>query len=239
MTGESDAMSKEMEGIAKAATGEAYDAYVTPDTLQQAVQSVYRNSGYLDARVRKFSKGEAVANGAGWAVPVELEISEGVQYRVAGIRFAHPLLLNEAEFQQKAKLHTGDIANQELLRQSLLLIGLPYRKQGYLHANISATPTTDPAAGKVSYTIDVEPGEVYRFGKLTLADATDTQREEFLKSWKLQTGDAFDATYPPGFLQANAKSLHSWIGYGATYQQIDHLDTHVVDLEVKCRSNPH
>jgi outer membrane protein assembly factor BamA len=238
LNGESEAMSTELAPIAKAASGEPYDAYVTPDLLQQAIRSVYGNHGYLDAAISRVAHGEPSADASGFAVPMALQIVEGAQYRLETMRFGHPLLLSEAEFQAKSSLHAGDVANQELLRRSLLLIGIPYRKQGYLDAKIMGTPSLDTAAKKVSYTIQVEPGAIYHFGKLSLVNVTDAQSEAFLKSWKVQAGDVYDATYPPGFLTANAKSLHAWEGYGATYREIRHLDTHIVDLEVTCLKNP-
>lgn len=234
LNGGSSAMSKELAPIAKAASGQPYDAYATPDLLQQAIWSVYGNRGYLEVSA-KATRGELSAAADGIAVPMEVEIVEGPQYRLEAMRFAHPLLLNEAEFQSKASLHPGDIANQELLRSSLLLVDTPYRKQGYLRAKITAAPSLNTATQKVSYAIEVEPGDVYRFGKLSLANASDVQRREFLMKWKLQAGDIYDATYTPSFLTSNAKSLHSFEGYSATYKEITHLDTHVVDLEITCQ----
>jgi outer membrane protein assembly factor BamA len=146
LNGESEAMSTELAPIAKAASGEPYDAYVTPDLLQQAIRSVYGNHGYLDAAISKVAHGEPSADASGFAVPMALQIVEGAQYRLETMRFGHPLLLSEAEFQAKSSLHAGDVANQELLRRSLLLIGIPYRKQGYLDAKIMGTPSLDTAA---------------------------------------------------------------------------------------------
>ena len=51
----------------------------------------------------------------------------------------------------------------------------------------------------------------------------------------MNAGDAFDATYPPGFLKQNAAKLHSMDDYSATYKQSEHEDTHAVDLVVTLR----
>ena len=69
-------------------------------------------------------------------------------------------------------------------------------------------------------------------GKVDVLNASDPQREAFLKVWQLHAGDTFDGTYARSFLLQHGHSLPQLDGYSATYKQIDHLDSHVVDLVV-------
>lgn len=237
LSGESAAMQNELAPIAKAATGQPFDTHATLNLLSQAVRAVYGTHGYLDAGIAKMTQQAPVTAAQGITIPLAVDIAEGPQYRLDSIRFAQPMLLNEADFQKKVSLHPGDVVNQELLRRSLLLVSEPYRRQGYLHAKVGAEPSVDRAANKVAYLVKVEPGEIYRFGNLEMTNISDKQRAELLKSWKLHAGDAFDASYAGGFLKANASSLHSLDGYSAEYKQVEHLDTHVVDLVISFRKD--
>jgi hypothetical protein len=51
----------------------------------------------------------------------------------------------------------------------------------------------------------------------------------------LNQGDAYDATYPPTFLNRNKNNLHQLDAWSAAYKQYENEDTHVVDLVITFR----
>ena len=223
------AMQAELSAMAKGAAGQPFYR-TTPDVLAQAVRSICDQHGYLDPAPTRVTAQSPVAAGDGFVVPLAMEVAEGQQFRVESIRFAQPAAVHGSEFQKNSTLHPGDVANQELLRRNLLLVSVPYARQGYLHAKVSTDRALDKSAARVTYTVKVEPGDLYHFGKLQLENLSDAQRAELLRVWKMQPGDPFDVSYAKGVLNANARQLHSLDGYSAKYKQVEHLDTHVVDL---------
>lgn len=72
-------------------------------------------------------------------------------------------------------------------------------------------------------------------GRLDVLNLDDQRKTLFLKTWKLNEGDPFDASYTTNFLKEHASALHPLDGYSATYKQIEHLDNHIVDLVVTFR----
>jgi outer membrane protein assembly factor BamA len=235
-TGVSPELARDIEPIALAATGQDYSAIATPAKLSQDIRNVYHNKGYLDEKTAGFTIKEPSVHNEKAVVPIAMEISEGSQYHVGAVTLAGDVLMSNSDFQKRSLLHTGDVAEENKLRNTLYMVAQPYRAKGYLHAHISADATHHPGPPPtVDYAIKVLPGDDYHMGKLTLEGFNETQKEEFLAVWRMNPGDPFDATYPPGFLKQNAAKLHSLDDYSATYKQTEHEDTHAVDLAITLR----
>ena len=235
-TGVGSSNAGDIEPIALAATGQDYSSLATPATLSQAIRIVYHNKGYLDESTAGFTPKEPVVQDGKVIVPISMTINEGPQYRLGTITLAGDVLMSKEDFQKRSMLHPGDIAQEDKLRNTLFMVAQPYRAKGYLRSRISADATHHPGPPPtVDYAIRVIPGDPFHMGKLTLEGFNDTQKEEFLAAWTMNAGDAFDASYPPGFLKVNAAKLHSMDDYSATYKQFEHEDTHAVDLVVTLR----
>ena len=198
---------------------------------------VYRSKGFAQAVVTAATPGAPVEDGGKIAVPFAVAVTAGEQYRLGHFLLSGSPLIDQAAFLKAAPLKSGDLDEEDKLRQSLLLVTGPYAAQGYIGARVSATPEFHPEQRLVDYSIAVTPGEPYRMGRLTLNDLDDTRRAQVLEVWTLKPGDPFDTTYAPNFLHRNAARLRALDGYSAKYKQIKHLDTHVVDLEVTFRKD--
>lgn len=221
-----------LDVVAKAAVGEAFSLSVTPGELMTAIANVYHNDGYLDAKVTAVSNQQPTFSASRISVPVTATIVEGAQYRIGKLTLDGSVLMSPEEFQKRALLKSGDLADQELLRKTLQLVAGPYVTRGYLRAKIAAVPKQDESAHIVDYVIHVEPGDQYHMGKVQLLNITDAQRSKFLAAWKMNAGDAYDASYPSSFLVKNHAALRELDGYSAGYKQYEHEDTHIVDLVV-------
>jgi outer membrane protein insertion porin family len=231
-TGVSPDLLTRLDPVAKAAVGEDYSARITTQELTTAITSVYRNNGYLDVDVPSVAKETPTLAPDKISVPMKATIVEGAQYHLGKLTLDGSVLMSQEEFQKRALLKPGDIANQELLRRTLLTVSSPYRTKGYLRAKISAAPSLNPTTHIADYAIHVEPGDQWHMGKLELANVSDTQRAQFLSVWKMNAGDPYDASYPPSFLVKNHASLRAFDDYSASYKQYEHEDTHIVDLVV-------
>lgn len=221
--------------IQKAATGQAFDPSAEA-TLETAMRNVYHRQGYLDVAMTGYATGAPVVADGKVAVPISATIEQGAQYRLASLRLSGDVLMTPEEFAKRAKIHAGDVANEDLLRQTLSMVATPYRAKGYLRANIKAVPAFDRTQHTVNYDIAVVPGDVYHMGKLEIASLSDDKKALVLQNWTLHAGDVYDATYAPVFLNKNAKTLHTLDGWSASYKQYEHEDTHIVDLVITFRS---
>ncbi|MGC1159175.1 MAG: POTRA domain-containing protein, partial [Acidobacteriaceae bacterium] len=163
-------------------------------------------------------------------------IAEGGQYKVAGLHLTGDVLMTPEEFTKAAKLHPGDIANEDLLRGTLAMIATPYKAHGYLRAKIDAAPTMDSANHTVDYAITVAPGPVFHMGELSLVNLNDQQKAQVLQYWPLHAGDVYDAVLVPQFLTKYKNQLHALDGWSASYKAYEHEDSHIVDLVVTFRA---
>ncbi len=223
--------SAQVAPIQQAANGQPFNG-ATEATLSTAISDVYHHQGYLDVAMTGFQHGEVQVASDKIIVPVSATIHEGSQYRLAALTLSGDVLMTSDEFAKGTKIHPGDVANQELLRQTLALVAGPYKAKGYLRSTVRATPTFDTVQHTVNYDVTVVPGDVYHMGKLEIVNLDAEKKELFLKYLALHEGDAYDATYTPTFLAKNVKTLYKLEGLSAGYKQYEHEDTHVVDLVV-------
>jgi outer membrane protein assembly factor BamA len=228
-TGNSASNQAGLDAIAKAALGQPSVSASVRDTLFTAIRNVYHRAGFLEVSAPSFAHRQPVADGQRILVPVNMAIDEGPQYRLGQLHVAGDVLMKEDDLLKHASIHSGDIANEDKLRQTMAYISAPYRTRGYLHARITGEPTFNHAASTVDYTIRVAPGDVYHMGQLTVDNLSPEQKAAFLGVWKMKPGDPYDAVYVAMVLKEN-KSVHILDGYTANYKQYEHEDTHVVDL---------
>lgn len=217
--------------IAKAAEGQNYDS-ATEATLYTALKAIYHRQGFLEMSMNGYAHGVPEVSGDKVLVPVSATIEEGAQYRIGAMTLSGGVLMTPEEFAKAAKLHAGDVANEDLLRGTLAIVGQPYRSHGYLRAKIDAVPSFDSASHTVSYAITVQPGPVFHMGGLSLVNLSAQQKADVLRYWPMREGDVYDATVATGFLVKNKANLHSLDGWSATWKAYEHEDTQVVDLVV-------
>ena len=232
--GVSGAWTDPVAAIEKAASGQDFDPS-NEATLETALRAVYHRQGYLDVALTGYAHGEPHLADGGVVVPVRGTVVAGAQYRLFGLHLTGDVLMTPDEFAKVAKLHPGDIANEDLLRNTLAAVSMPYKAHGYLRAKIDATATKDTANHTVDYSIAIEPGAVYHMGELSLVNLNDQQKAQVMQYWPLHPGDVYDAILVPQFLFKYKNQLHSLDGWSASYKQFEHEDTHIVDLVVTFR----
>jgi outer membrane protein assembly factor BamA len=221
--------------IEKAAMGQAF-AGAAREKLADAVRAVYGRQGFIDVTMTEPAWGTPLLVNGEIAVPVRMSIqSEGGQYHVSAMHLNGDVLMTQEQFAQQAKLHAGDVANQELWAQVREMVTAPYKTHGYLDAKIDATPVLDRAAHTVDYTIAVQPGPVYRMGKLTLENLSAAQKAELMPYWLLKPGDVFNPELIPqsvnGYHRMRAADLQSIRG-GFAAKWTENQDAHTVDVVV-------
>lgn len=234
LSGVSGDLSDPVMAIQKAAAGKDFDP-ATAATIETALRIVYHRQGYLEMAMTGYAHGEPQVEDGKVMVPVSATVEQGPQYRVRELRLAGDAVMTPDQFAKIAKLHLGDIANEDLLHGTLAEMAPVYKSRGYLRARFDAAPTFDAATRTVDYTVSVVPGPVFHMGTLGLENVSDQQRAEIVKAWPLKEGDVFDGLLPSAFLLRYKSQLRSLDGWSATYKAYEHEDTHVVDLVVTFR----
>lgn len=228
-SGVSGVWTEPVSAIGKAAVGQDFDP-ATEATLATALRAIYHRQGYLDVTLTSFAHGEPQVKDGKVLVPVSATVAEGAQYRLAGLHLAGDVLTKPEDFAKVARIHPGDVANEDLLRGTLAMVATAYKAHGYLRARIDATPTKDATAHTVDYAITVDPGAVFHMGALSLVNLNEAQKSQVMQYWPLKLGDVYDAVLVPQFLLRYKNQLHALDGWSAEYKQYQHEDTHIVDL---------
>jgi outer membrane protein insertion porin family len=183
--------------VEKSAAGIPFDG-LTRDKLADALHAAYGRLGFIGMTMTTPALGEPKLVNGQVVVPLRASItSEGGQYKVAGLHLNGDVFMTQEQFLRSAKLHPGDVANQDLWRQIEEMVAAPYKAHGYIDAKIDAEPTLDRANHTVDYTITVQPGPAYRVAKLTLTGLDDQQKAELMPYWLLHEGDEFNIGLVP------------------------------------------
>jgi outer membrane protein assembly factor BamA len=231
-TGASAEWADRLAEIDKAAAKVDYSTTETPATLTQAIQTMYRDKGYLEANVPSVAAQAPVVDSGVVRVPMMISIEQGAQYRLGQFSLAGSVLMDQTQFLSKATLKPGDVVEESKLRQTMSMLSSPYVTRGYLRAKITASPEFHRAERTVDYAITVTPGDVYTMGTVQVKNLDVEKTALFLKVWTMQAGAPYDASYVGQILKKNVKEVHALDGYSASYKQYEHEDTHVVDLVV-------
>lgn len=216
--------------IADSLVGDQYLEPYTSDRLKQALAAHYANNGFVDFSLQVVPNPNSNVQGQQIKTALTLKITEGLQYKVGSLVIdANPLITQE-EFERHLAIHSGEMANLELLHKGLAYPSSMYQTKGYITAKLSVQTTRHADSKTVDYKISVTPGEVFHLGTVRFENLTPDQKAQVEKAWKLAPGDVYDPTYAPGFMRNNARSLQSLAGLTASYSQKVNTENHTVDV---------
>lgn len=223
-----------LEEVEKAAIGQKIEGS-TRDKLADEVRAVYGRLGFIDMQMTPPQWGQPKVADGKILVPLTASIrSEGGQFRVSGLHLRGDIFMTQEQFEQQAKLKSGDVANQDAWKEIREMVTSPYRTHGYLEAKVETEPSLDRASHTVEYTIAVEPGPVYRMGTLTLANLSPRQKAELLPYWQMKKGDVFNPDLIPQLMvdyrKARAEELQTLRGYGFDARWAVNREAHTVDV---------
>jgi len=196
--------------------------------IKDSLTPVYEQRGFLKVAFGEI-KPHLTKNGA---VDIDIPVTEGEQYRLAGYSWAGNTLIAADELSKKITLHTGKPVDGILLTHDLNEARKLFGKFGREAAAITPSPVF--ASDTVTYSFAVVEGDLYHMGKLEIK-APDAQRKQLLQDrWKLPTGAPYDSTYVLQFAALMAPMFpdSSW-----KWVAIEHIDdpNKLVDVYIEAR----
>jgi outer membrane protein assembly factor BamA len=150
-----------------------------------------RTRGYADAAI-------AVARRPGCHIDLEVAVTLGRRYRIAGITFA-----TDDEFPAAARLAVledalgtvntvGGVYIEYRMLRALAELERRYRDAGWLEARLGPPRTTYDRAGTVAVQVPVTAGRRFRIGSVRAVGVGPIAREAVLQSLGLRAGDYYD-----------------------------------------------
>ncbi len=217
--------------LAKAATPLKGTDYLRSDVaivLEKNLSPIYQQHGYLKFAITEIKPKLDDKS----QVTVEATLSEGEQYRFAGLSWSGNTLISSDDLTKRITLKTGNPVDALQLDRDLAQVRKLYGKFGREAVIIKPVPAF--TADTVSYAFQVTEGELYRMGKLEIQGVEPEQVQKLEQIWKLAEGEPYDATYVHQFIANTVVKVpgHKWAW--KMFEQIDDPQKTVnVRLQIK------
>jgi outer membrane protein insertion porin family len=173
-------------------TGSPFSEEGTPSQISTYLGNYYRDKGYVEAAAEAAPLGVPTVAGDMIKVPFEVNVTPGIQYRLAGVQLPPDMVVTQADFDKQAYIHPGDIADGQHVIENWEFIARQCHNHGYMKARVHPTPSFDRALGTVKYVVTADPGPVYSMGTLTIENVEDKLRAAMLAAWKMPAGAVFN-----------------------------------------------
>jgi outer membrane protein insertion porin family len=173
--------------------------------VRAALVPVYTERGYLKAAFQSPQADLGASGVCANAVVVTLPVAEGLQYRWNEPVWSGAQAFSAQELSAALTLKQSDIADSMKIAKMGSEISGVYGKKGYLKIGVTPKPSFDDARRLVTYHIAVTEGPQYRMGQVTIAGLTEDEAGRVKSAWGLKTGEVFDTSYFPVFLEKVAR----------------------------------
>jgi len=212
LVGVSPALQAKASLLASGQTGNSFDTENTAPGLQHVFQDLYRDLGYAAVQVDVAQLDPAVAPDQSINIPFALTIKEGGIYKLGSIDYPAGALVARTEVEKiLAKSPAGSGRPLDLF---LVAVCDAYHAKGYLDCAVVSHPSFNEATHIVNYSLEIAPGEQYRFAVVKFDGAPDAMAAKLKLAWKMTSGDVFNESYVSNFgalAQKKDKPMTKWL----------------------------
>ncbi|HTX37109.1 MAG TPA: POTRA domain-containing protein [Bryobacteraceae bacterium] len=184
--------------VAGAAIGAPYTEDSFRAILNASVRPVYEARGRVRVSFTNL-RTEPASDVKG--IHVFVTVDEGESFELGNISVEDPCPIDKSTLLAEADFKTHDVANVDRINAGLEKMRLALRRDGYMDAHLTTRRKIDDDKRIVNLFVDVESGNQYLMGKLTLVGLDLDGEAEMKRIWTLQQGKPFDPEYPDVFLK--------------------------------------
>jgi outer membrane protein insertion porin family len=153
-----------------------------------AVQSLYGDNGYFDARVTGVDQ---VPSGNGEKVDLVFRIYEGPQYSTGAVSITGNRVFDTATLLPVFQLEAGTTFSIAGMKSDIETIEEYYGSHGYAEARV--TPKIDKRAGNQLFiTYAIEEGQQFKVGKINIMGNEDTRDAVIRRELAIEPGDDYN-----------------------------------------------
>ena len=210
--------------------GEDFDIAETTKSVQDSVNDVYRNAGYLAVATSAPTTSAPRKDLLNYAVDLSSTITPGDIYHVASISIHAQPPLSEPDLAKAANLKSGDIASPAAERLATAEMKLAYANEGYFDAKVLCTVHDDSSSHTIDYTCNFVPGDVYHYASVDASALALDQQAAFARAFTVAPGTVADANLRTA-VQAALQSLHLGFPVGPAF--VPDPSTHTVKVVLK------
>lgn len=125
-------------------------------------------------------------------VPVFVPIEPGPVYHWKEVHWTGNATVSEFTLSSDIGLKPGDVADGMKIEAAWDRAREDFAHHGYLDATVDPVPAFDEAAHTVSYSVSVQEGKQYRFGKMVLTGLSPAAEKKLHAAWPIPQGEIFD-----------------------------------------------
>jgi outer membrane protein assembly factor BamA len=162
--------------------------------LAEQIRPIYQQQGFLRARL-----GPAEVRLIGnpnqklpEQIPVFVPVTPGPLYHWRGADWKGNTVLSSFTLAGLLGVKPGDVANGMTIEGGWDLVREEYAHNGYLDVKIDAVASYDDAARTVSYAVNIQEGQQYRYVAMVLTGLSLAAERKIHDTWPMKPGDVFD-----------------------------------------------
>lgn len=207
--------------------------------VQKQLLPVYYERGYLKASfgdpqpkpVKESTDSEDGPRNQSF-VDVSFAVTPGQQYKVKSLAWSGNHEFPAEALEKMIRLQPGQIANTVHLSDDLKSVQVLYTSHGFMRAAIQPQADFDDAAGTVAIRLDVKEDVAYHMGDLEFRGLDNSLTAKLRNLWKIRTGEVYDATYLPEYLDAARKILPTNVDWECTPHVTANVREKTVDVDL-------
>jgi outer membrane protein insertion porin family len=195
------------------------------DRAVEAAESYYFDRGYIEAKVEPV----VVFSDDRRTVAITFHVSEGLQYRISGIRFEGETIVPVNELRAMLTVRPGEPIDRSKVAADVSAITLRLENLGYACALVVPNLAKQEAAHEAELVFAVEPGNKARVGEIQVSGNKHTRERVILRELTFKPGDPYSAEA----VRRSIERLRALgIFKGAGIEKLDGCEDGTVGLEV-------
>jgi outer membrane protein insertion porin family len=201
----------------------------------ERLKYLYKTRGYLQVNIQN---PEVTASEDKKWIFITVRLTEGPQFTVNNISFNGELLFTENEMIEKLKIKSGDIYNEENLRQDIQTLTEMYQDKGYAFANVLRTLEVVPGENKVDIIFSFEKGVIAYFGKIVMKGNSKTRDKVIRRELKIHEGEMYSGS-KLRISKDNVNRLGFFQPESVIFNTITRKGTdNILDVEISIKERP-
>lgn len=201
----------------------------------ERLKYLYKTRGYLQVNIQN---PEVTASEDKKWIFITVRLTEGPQFSVNNVSFNGELLFTENEMMEKIKIKSGEIYNEENLRQDIQTLTEMYQDKGYAFANVLRTLEIVPGENKVDVIFSFEKGVIAYFGKIIMKGNTKTRDKVIRRELKVHEGEMYSGS-KLRMSKDNVNRLGFFQPESVIFNTITRKGTdNILDLEISIKERP-
>ncbi len=208
------------KAMSEVAVGTPWDELMFRTFLETTARALYDVYGRLGA---KWVAIAAEPSKSGRGVAVTVTVDEGPLYKLGRLDIVGaPMREEEVNALGGDSFKNGGTANLSEIGRGMQKVIDKAKELGYLKATYHATKQLDDEAKTADVRVEVEPGALYKMGRLDI-DGLDFESEPVIrKMWAMKPGEAYRAGYPEMFLaQVKKRGVLDFLGATKADTKVD------------------